>query len=185
MKLTVMNTSFFTLPLIVLFCLAGLQGCEVLNQGGDCDGNEIDPIEPVIYLRANFSTESMHLFPAVELYDAEKMIITGSIQKEYCSGKLSGYFTYNPTFFPLTMTLVELTSGFYLPQPYQYKFTNKEDELIVILRIKVYLPDKTIYESGEYVRRYNHTSIKTDVNSLKSYIILDFSSNPQWVTVSE
>lgn len=179
-----MKASVLSLSLIVLFCLAGLQSCEVLEGGDECEDSGMDMVEPVIYLKANFYTQAMLLAPNTYLENAQKMIISGSIQKEYCSGKLSGYFTYNPTFFPSTMTLSEFDEGFYFPQSYQYKFNNKEDELIVIMRIKAFTPDGRIFESGEMTKRYKYADIKYDVNMIRYYIKITFAYDPLWVRVT-
>ena len=179
-----MKATLLTLLLIVMFCITGLQSCEVLAGGDECEGSSMDMVEPIIYLMASFSTKALVIAPDALLSSAEKMIITGSIQKEYCSGKLSGYFTYSPTFFPSTMFYDDFSAGFYLPQPYQYKFSNEEDELIVILRIKAYKGDGRIFESGELVSRYKYADIHYDVDMNRSYILINVPSQIQWVRVT-
>ena len=179
-----MNASIFKLSLVVLFSIISIQSCEMLTGKDECEGSSMDLIEPVIYLKIAFSAKSSEIVPGTFLNNAEEMIITGSIQKEYCDGKLSGNFTYNPTFFPQTMTSEDWENGLYFPQPYQYKFSNKEDELIVILNIKAYATDGRIYESVELVSRYKYTDINYDVNMLRKYILIYSSGNLGWIRVT-
>ncbi|MCU0459208.1 MAG: hypothetical protein MUE37_09010 [Bacteroidales bacterium] len=179
-----MKASVFSLSLIVLFCLASLQSCEVFAGGDECKGSEMDMVEPVIYLKANFYPVPITIEPYTNLNESEEMIISGSIQKEYCSGKLSGYFTFNPTFFPNEMTLNDFAEGFYFPQSYQYKFNNKEDELIVILRIKAYTYDGRIFESEDAVMRFKYADIKYDVNMIRNYIKFTIPKNIEWYRVT-
>jgi hypothetical protein len=179
-----MKTSLLTLLLIVMFCIACLQSCEVLAEGDECEGSSMDMVEPVIYIRAYFDMEARVLAPDANLMNAEKMIITGSIQKEYCSGKLSGYFTYNTTFYLSEMSYDDHLYGFYFPQPYQYKFSNLEDELIVIMRIKVYTADGRIFESEEIIDKFKYADIKFDANMFRYYITVVVPGIIRWVRVT-
>jgi hypothetical protein len=179
-----MKTSLFNLFLIVMFCVTSLQSCEVLAGKNECEGSAMDLVEPVIYLKARLDPRVLIITPDTFLDKAEEMIITGSIQKEYCSGKLSGYFTYNPTFYPLTMNLSHWENGFYFPQPYQYKFDNKEDELILLMRFKAYTTDGRIYESGEVIGRAKYADIAYDVNILRYYIMISVPGSLQWFRVT-
>ncbi len=179
-----MKTFSFTLPLVVLFCITILHSCTIFDKGGDCEGSEMDLVEPLIYLRATFHTDAFFVETSKSIFTAERMIISGSIQKEYCSGELSGYFTFSPTFYPTSMTNDSMLNGFYLPQPYQYKFNNKEDELIVLARIKVYMPDNIIFESDEFIFRYHYSDIKYETSSLKYYIMISFGATPGWHRVT-
>ena len=168
-----MKPNFLLLPLVALFSITGLISCNPFDKSDECEGSEMELKEPIIYLRVSFADPTMILAQYTYLEVAERMIISGSIQKMYCSGKLSGYFTYGPTFFPQEMTLTLLKSGFFLPQPYQYKFENKKDEILVLFRIKVYMTASEIYESDEFVMSFYYDDIKYDVNTMKYYLSLD------------
>ena len=179
-----MKPNFLLLPLVALFSITGLISCNPFDKSDECEGFEMELKEPIIYLFATISYESLKLTPETSLENAERMIISGSIQKMYCSGKLSGYFTYFPTFYPDEMGSPLLKGGFFLPQPYQYKFENEKDELVIMYRAKVYMPDGVIYESREFVRRFYYSDISYSVFTMKYYFKLEFGTNPLWARVT-
>ena len=84
---------------MVIVCIAGLHSCELFPDfNDDCDATKmIEVREPVIYLRTVIPTGSMATDTDInyKLPDAEHIEISGSIQKIYCSGKKSGYFTFS------------------------------------------------------------------------------------------
>ncbi len=101
------------------------------DENDDCDATKmIDVREPVIYLRTVVypGTMNVDLDITYRLGSATKIEFSGSIQKVYCSGKKSGYFTYSPNLFPLDYTEAELKAGLFLPQPYQYKFAKRSGQ---------------------------------------------------------
>jgi hypothetical protein len=168
-----MKPNFLLLPLVVLFSITGLISCNPFDKSDECEGSEMVLIEPIIYLRVSFADPTMTLAEYTYLEVAERMIISGSIQKMYCSGKLSGYFTYSPTFYPQEMTITRLEGGFFLPQPYQYKFENTKDEILILFRIKVYMTESEIYESDEFIMSFFPEDIEYDVNTSKYYLSLE------------
>jgi len=145
-----------------------LCSCELLKEDNDCDATKMDaPQEPVIYLKVIIP------FPQamIEYNTPERLLITGSIRKIYCSGKESGNFTYNPTIYVSAESFNEDNTGvFVLPQPYQYKFDNTKDKLIVICRVKAYLEGGDIYESEEIYQEFFYKDIKYNANEMKHYI---------------
>lgn len=179
-----MKPNFLLLPLVALFSITGLISCNPFDKSDECEGFEMELKEPIIYLFATISYESLKLTPETSLENAERMIISGSIQKMYCSGKLSGYFTYGPTFYPDEMGSPLLRGGFFLPQPYQYKFDNEKDEIVIMYRAKVYMPDGAIYESREFVRRYYYSDISFNLLTMKYYFSLQFGPDPSWARVT-
>ena len=179
-----MKASLFKLSVVTLCFIVSMQSCEVLTEGDECKGSEMDTVERLLYPRITFTGNSKQIAPDAFLGNAEKFTITGSIRKEYCTGKISGDFSYNPTFFPLTMTIDEWDNGLYFLQSYQYKFSNKEDELILIMRIKAYTTDGRIYESGELVARFKYADIQYDVNKLRYYIMIYVPGSMGWFRVT-
>ena len=154
--------------------------CELLTSKNDCDATKMESTEePVVYIRAQPKLD-LKLGDQYVLY-SDRITISGSIRKIYCSGKESGYFTFNPTFFvDPKMT----TDDFWLPQPYQYKFDNTKDKLVVICHAKVYFDNGKIYESSEYTGEYFFKDIKLDINRLKYYIDVMLASNLEWYEVT-
>ena len=172
------------IPLLVFIVLsASLSSCELFgDKNDDCDATKMDQTEePVIYIKVETS------FPenAITFYTPEKVIISGSIRKIYCSGKESGYFTYSPTFF-VTRDDFYLTnvSNFVLPQPYQYKFANTMDKLIVMLRVKIYVEEGHIYESEEISKEFFYKDLMFDFDNMKHSVLLYGTSALQWYEVT-
>jgi hypothetical protein len=159
---------FQPILILIVLILFGCASCELFSdKNDDCDDTKMEKREePVIYLKAiiPFNNE------IIEVHTPEKVIITGSIRKIYCSGKESGNFSYTPTFFVDDKTFDRYKADFILPQPYQYKFDNTKDKLIVQCHVKVYLEDGLIYESVPIIQEFFYKDIKFDANELKNFI---------------
>lgn len=165
----------------VFIILAVISGsCELLSSKNDCDATKMDsPQEPVVYIKA-LPNLTMKLGDQYMLF-ADRILISGNIRKIYCSGKESGYFTYNPTFY----VDVKMTDNdFWLPQPYQYKFDNTKDKLVVICHAKVFYDNGKIYESSECVADFYYENILLDINELKYHIDIAFGTNLEWYEVT-
>ncbi len=161
-------------PLLLLFpIMFGLYTCELISDKNDeCEGTKMESTEePVIHLKVSVPlTDKL-----VELGKPEKIIVEGSIRKIYCSGKESGNFSYNPTYF-VDDEMYEFAINNYknflftIPKLFQYKFENTKDKLIVLCRVQIHWKDGLIYESGEYFEEYFFKDIKYDSNELNYYI---------------
>jgi len=161
-----------------MFLIALTAGCSLLStKNDDCDATKmITPQEPLLYLRVLLNPGTMNTtFGDYSLKNATRLEIIGSIEKVYCSGKLSGRFTYNPAFFPVELTPAELSAGLFLPQPYQYKFDNDNDKLIVILTLKAWFSDGKIFEPDTFSEDFFYKDLKYEVNMSRNYFMLDYS----------
>jgi len=165
---------------VFIVLLVTFGSCELLTSKNDCDATKMESTqEPVIYIKA---------LPRLDLrlgdqymINADRLNISGSIRKIYCSGKESGNFTFNPTLFVDNQMTV---NDFWLTQPYQYKFDNTKDKLVVICRAKVYFENGQIYESSEYFGDFYFEDILLDANKLKYHIDVLLSNNLQWYEVT-
>lgn len=179
----------FSLMLVVVFFLTCINSCELFPDfNDDCDATKmIDVKEPIIYLRPVLPPGSMNIDSDLtrKLANATHVQVSGSIQKIYCNGKKSGYFDFSPNLYPGDYTEAELTSGLFLPQPYQYKFQNDLDKLLVIVTYKAWFSDGAIFESHTFTDDYFFKDIKYEVNQIKYYIQLDqLLLETQWRRVS-
>ena len=170
------------IPLMVFIVLsASLNSCELFNdKNDDCDATKMDKTEePIIYIKA-----SIPFAPgAIDVYHPEKVTISGSIRKIYCSGKESGNFSFNPTFFVSREDFDQNMATFNLPQPYQYKFDNTKDKLIVICRVKIYVEEGFIYESEEIYKEFFYEDLKFDFDHMKHYVLI-MPLTLQWYEVT-
>ena len=99
---------------IVILLMASPGGCEPFsNQNDDCEATMMATTEePVIYLRVNLPiSELANTSGGYYMANSTKLVISGSIEKEYCSGKRSGLYTFNPTLYPAGMTGDQMNSG--------------------------------------------------------------------------
>jgi len=177
------------LLLVVVFCIVGLHSCELFKDfNDDCDATKmIEVREPVIYLRTVIPTGSMATDTDInyKLPDAEHIQISGSIQKIYCDGKKSGYFTFSHNLYPGDYPLPDLENGLFLSQPYQYKFQNDLDKLLVIVTFKAWFHDGKIYESHTFPSDFFYKDIRYEVNQTKYFLLIDdLNSGTQWRKVT-
>jgi hypothetical protein len=163
---------------IILAVISG--SCELLSSKNDCDATKMEsPQEPVVYIKALPKLDL--LLGGQAMINADRIIFSGSIRKIYCSGKESGNFTYNPTFY---VDAQMSYNDFWFPQPYQYKFDNTKDKLVVVCRAKVYFDNGKIYESSEWFDEFYYEDILLDINKLKYHIDLLFGLNIEWFEVT-
>jgi hypothetical protein len=175
-----MLKSAFKIPVIALVVLPVIMtgSCALFpTENDDCDATKMVEVkEPIIYLRT--VVYSGKIFTSTDisynLSDITSIQYIGSIQKEYCNGKESGRFTFGPNFYPSDYTINELNTGLFLPQPYQYKFGNDLDKLIVIITAKVWFKDGKIFETDTHSEKFFFKDIRYEVNQMKYYIILNF-----------
>lgn len=184
-----MEKSGFSLLAVVVFCILSLHSCTLFSDSNDdCDATKMIEIrEPVIYLRAVLPPGQMNISSDLSWYlgNATHVQVSGSIQKVYCNGKKSGYFTYSPNIYPGDYTGEELEVGLFLPQPYQYRFENDLDKLLVIVTYKAWFEDGAIFESHTFPDEYFFKDIKYEVNPGKYYIKLDqLLDQAQWRRVN-
>ncbi len=173
--------------LLIILLLFGLSACELLSENNDdCDATKMETMEePVIYLNFNIPISSR----IIGNHTLEKIIISGSISKIYCSGKQSGHYTYNTTFIVDSETLshdedtFSEVGSFIIPQLYKYKFENTQDRLVVLFRVKIYRDDGIIYETTEMAGEFFYNNLLFDANEMKHYVAVEPSSM-EWVEVT-
>jgi len=175
--------------IMVSLSLLVTASCQLFSDfNDDCDATKmIEVREPVIYLRTilpsgiiNINSDLSYKFP-----EATHLHISGSIQKVYCNGDKSGYFTFSHNIYPGDYTFTELESGVFLEQPYQYKFQNDKDKLLVIITYKAWFSDGKIFESHTFTDEFFFKDIRYEVNQIKYYISLDdLKGDPQWRQVT-
>jgi hypothetical protein len=175
------SNGVFSFGAALSFLLIALTaGCSLFSsKNDDCDATKmITPQEPILYLRVLVDPEKLNTEVGnYYLKAATRLEIIGSIEKVYCSGKLSGRFTYNPTFFPVELTTTDMTSGLYLPQPYQYKFDNDKDKLIVMFTLKARFSDGKIFETDTFSEELFFKDLTYDVTRDRNYFKLDYSKD--------
>jgi len=175
----------FSLLLVVVYCLTCLHSCELFSDfNDDCDATKmIEVREPVIYLRAVLPPGRMNISSDLtwKLAEATHIQISGSIQKVYCNGNKSGYYEFSHNIYPVDYSITELESGLFLAQPYQYKFQNDLDKVLVIVTYKAWFSDGAIFESHTFTDDYFFKDIQYEVNQIKYYIKLDqLLGESQW-----
>lgn len=165
--------------------LLTMDSCAWLT-GDVCDDTIITFEEPIIYLKLHITNENGPDVNHITTY-ADKALVTGSITKFYCGGKKSGSFSFNHTLLLLKDYSVQyLSDGVFLSQPYQFKFTNSEDYLEVILQIKLYFDDDgKIFESTAGTTKYYYADISYDVNRMDKFINLYLPVPRGWKDVTK
>jgi hypothetical protein len=167
-----MKTSIQLAFLCCLMTLLTMDACSLLEDNDNCKGTVMKPAEePTIYLQLYFSNDSMP-GELERLYKAKSAIFTGTITKVYCLGEVSGSFSFNPTFFPKNMSTETLNNGFFLPQPYTFKFENQNDYLLVSAHLKAFCEDGKIFETDEYINEFHYKDIRKDIYGMQNYITL-------------
>lgn len=168
-----------------------ITSCDLITQSNDeCeDGKWSSVKEPTIYLKlyTEWDTVGADGMMHYITYHAKSATFSGTITKVYCGGKVSSSFSFNPTFFPDEMAYSELESGFYLPQPYQFKFEHDEDYVHIIARIQYYF-DKLLpvtYESFEISQRVYYKDLQYDYNLNSNYIPIRIDKHMVYVKVVE
>ena len=179
----------FSLLVVVVFCITCINGCNLFPDfNDDCDATKmIDVKEPIIYLRSVLPPGPLNISSDLtwKLVNATHIQASGSNQKIYCNGNKSGYFTFSHNVYPGDYTDAELSQGLFLPQPYQYKFQNDLDKLLVIVTYKAWFSDGAIFESHTFTSDYFFKDIKYEVNQIKYYIHLDqLMGADQWRRVT-
>ena len=178
---------FRLLGLFIMLCM--MISCEEKTEKNDeCDETRMSsPQNPTIYLKLAIAWDSMPTASMMNYisHHATWAMFSGTITKVYCGGKVSSTFSFSPTFYPAEMAPDELMNGFYLPQPYQFKFENDLDYVHVIARIKYYFDkDLSTFESLEMSQRFYFKDLHYDYNLNSHYISLYVGDNMVYVRVS-
>lgn len=160
---------------LIILIFIGFTACELVSdKNDDCKDTKMDTLEePAIILKITFPYSSDMMMAN----KPEEVRISGSIRKIYCSGKESGYFTYNPTFVvdETRYDRDEHNFVFLIPQIYKYKFENTNDKLIIMFRVKIFQENGRMYESQEYTNEFYYKDIKFAESSQEHYIDIIFS----------
>ena len=131
----------FTLKIIGLCLLIGMiASCDLVSDKNDaCEDDKWSSAkEPTIYLKLSLEWDTVARDGMLSYisYTANSATFSGTVTKVYCGGKVSSSFSFSPTFYPNELSYEEMGNGFYLPQPYQFKFEHDEDYIQVIARIQ-------------------------------------------------
>jgi hypothetical protein len=177
---------FRFLGLFIMLCM--IISCEEkTEENNECDATKMSsPQNPTIYLKLGIAWDSMPTASMMNYisYHATWALFSGTITKVYCGGKVSSTFSFNPTFYPDEMDYQTLGNGFYLPQPYQFKFENDLDYVHVIARIKYFFDkDNSTFESLELSQRFYYKNLYYDYNLNSNYISLYIDDKMQYVRV--
>lgn len=172
----------------LFFMLYMIVSCDALTEKNDeCEDTKMSSTEkPTIYLKLAVAWDSMPTTSMMNYvsHRATWAVFSGTITKIYCGGKVSSTFSYNPTFYPDEMAAQDLLNGFYLPQPYEFKFENDLDYLLVIARIKYFFnKDNSTFESLEITQRFYFKDLYYDYNLNSKYISLYIDDKMVYVRV--
>ena len=177
------------LKTIGLCILIGMiTSCELITEENDeCEDTKwSSPKEPTIYLKLSIAwdtvaTDGMMSFIS---HHATTATFSGTITKIYCGGEVSSTFSFNPTFYPEAMSPDDMMNGFYLPQPYQFKFQHDEDYLQLITRIQYYFNKAEVkYESLELTQKVYYKDLHYDYNMNSYYISILVDEGMSYVQV--
>ena len=179
---------FRFLGFFVILCT--IISCEALTEKNDeCEDTKMSsPEEPTIYLKLAISWDSMPTTGMMNYisHHANWATFSGTITKVYCGGKVSGSFSFNPTFYPNQMDPQTLLDGFYLPQPYVFKFENDLDYVQVIARIQYFFDkDNSKFESLELVQKFYYKDLHYDYNLNSKYISLYIDDKMVYVKITK
>jgi hypothetical protein len=119
------------------------------SEEDQCDATKmVETKKPVIYLKLEikpFFIDNQYS------HYAEAFAISGYITKYYCPHEKSGQFAYTEAIAPKDYDPQYLEQGFYLDQPYEFKFENDLDYLelrynynISWVSSKYYMGDETL-----------------------------------------
>jgi hypothetical protein len=182
----------WTQKIIGLCLMIGIiTSCNLLpDTNDDCEDGKWSSIkEPTIYLKLSLEWDTVGSDGMVSYisYVANSATFSGTITKVYCGGKVSSSFSFSPTFYPGEMSYEEMENGFYLPQPYQFKFEHDEDYVHVIARIQYHFEklSPVNYESFEISQRFYYKDLQYDYNLNSNYIRIHIDKEMPYVIVVE
>lgn len=153
----------------------------VVEEQDACKETEMPEVqEPVIYIALALDNDVM---PHVSdtLYNASELYVNGRITKIYCGGEVSSSFTFNPSFNLASMADEDIYEGFYLPQPYQFKFENDEDYVQLDMQLTLVFGNGHEYESPGFSIDYRYNDLFFDVNYFQKYIKMEIPAGTDWV----
>ena len=127
--------------IVIATALSLLTNCLMEEDEDQCAQTKwIEPKEPMVYLK--FSLKQFSIENQYNSHAAQDAIIQVVITKFYCPDKQSTMFTRTQTIHPDQCDPQYLEQGFYLEQPYQFKFENDLDYLEVYLYFSLYFPER-------------------------------------------
>lgn len=167
--------------LILLSAFSLLTFSCVVEEQDACKETEMPVVqEPVIYIALALDNDVMpHLNDT--LYNASELNVNGRITKIYCGGEVSGSFTFNPSFNLASIAEQDIYDGFYLPQPYQFKFENDEDYVQLDMQLTLVFGDGHEYESPAFTINYHYSDLLFDVDYFQKYIKIEIPAGTEWV----
>jgi hypothetical protein len=145
------------------------------------------PKNPFIYLELAISWDTVGRDGMMSFisHHATWAVFSGSITKIYCDGTVSSTFSFSPTFYPDQMSPQDLLSGFFLPQPYQFKFEHDKDYLQLIYRIKYFFDKANVsYESMEITQRVYYKNLNYEYTVNSNYIPINIDEETAYVKVT-
>ncbi len=170
--------NLFHLFAFVTFVL--LIQCDILpDKNDDCEKNNWkEPVEALIYPR--FVLYENNIDAGHSLQGAQKIMISGNIQRILCSGEAGFSTTFSKTFTENVAVYVML----YLDgEITKFYFQNDKDHLNVIWRVKVTFNDGKIFESDEMIQNIFYKDLNYNGTSIyKSYLV--YLDDVDWYEVS-
>lgn len=133
--------------------------------------------EPLIYLKLELKQFTLWAFGnTYESQFADIGRIIGSATKYYCPDKKSGSFSFEEAFYPAQSEPQYLEQGFYLDQPYMFKFENDLDYIEVPFQITLGY-DLNYLQWRDTVRVY-YSDLEYDYTLNSNYIPIIIDDSP-------
>jgi hypothetical protein len=115
--------------------------CSTEEENDPCEETKwIESKEPMVYIK--FTLKQFSIENQYNSHEAEDAIIMVNIAKYYCPDKKSTMFMRTQTIHPNKCEPQYLEQGFYLEQPYQFKFANDLDYLELEYQLSLYVPKR-------------------------------------------
>jgi len=173
---------------ILWLCLAlfSITACEEMatDQNDDCEKTKMPDVkEPALIIKVVLLNDTIQHDPAHIARKALTGLFTGTVTKVYCDGTLSGSFDVNTTVYPAEYTQDYLDAGIKVGQAYQFKFANKKDYILVVLRLKETFQDGKKYQSGDVIKKFYYEDLLYDYLNGDYYFWFFFLPLDEWVEV--
>ena len=137
----------------------------------------VEAKEPLIYLIVKLKQFTLWAYgTSYNSQSADNAILSGSITKYYCPDQKSGSFEFEQTFYPVQMDPQYLDLGFFLVQPYTFKFENDLDYLEVPFDIFLVFQHQNL-QWKDTVRAY-YSDLQYDYTLNSKYIPIVIDDSP-------
>jgi hypothetical protein len=160
-----------------LVIFIGFSGCDAVREkDNQCEPTKMTPMEePTLYLKMTLEDDKLIKsdFGDTSVFMADRIEISGSVTKIYCSGVVSSKFTFNTGFYPKSYDY-DFSEGEKIGQLYQFKFENTLDYILVEARVKAFLPGGRIFETDELIKKVYFKDLLNDMWMNQKYYLFRF-----------